>query len=163
MIKILTLAGGIAGGAALSQYPEFSQQYTQRLAGQVDTLAEIGADFDASALRSGLTRTQALAQMTGTQFLNDRHDDMQRVFTRHVILSENLTALRTASPMARLAMPHRLTDTETFTNTWADYNPAMPLTLSGGIAALAGFLGGWAATGVVLSLLLWPFKRRKTV
>ncbi|MBU0778826.1 MAG: DUF2937 family protein, partial [Alphaproteobacteria bacterium] len=35
MIRALALIGGLAGGAALSQYPEFSQQYLQRLAGQV--------------------------------------------------------------------------------------------------------------------------------
>ena len=57
MLKFLAIAGGLAGAAGLSQYPEFSQQYTQRLGGQVDALSEVVADFEASAMRSGLTRT----------------------------------------------------------------------------------------------------------
>ena len=53
MLKFLAIAGGLAGAAGLSQYPEFSQQYTQRLGGQVDALSEVVADFEASAMRCG--------------------------------------------------------------------------------------------------------------
>ena len=48
--KALCLAGAFVGGGSLSQYPEFAQQYTQRLAGQVDALGQVVADFDRSAL-----------------------------------------------------------------------------------------------------------------
>ena len=162
MLKFLAIAGGLAGAAGLSQYPEFSQQYTQRLGGQVDALSEVVADFEASAMRSGLTRTQAFDQMTGTQFLDDRQADMRRTFTRHAVLTENLARLRGASAMERLAMPHRLTDTQTLSRTWNDYAPAVPLTASGAVAAGAGFLGGWAIIGALMSLLAWPFRRRAT-
>ena len=57
--KVLALAGGVAGAAGLSQYPEFSQQYIQRLAGQVDALTVVVADFDRSALANGLSRAAA--------------------------------------------------------------------------------------------------------
>lgn len=36
--RVLALAGGLSGAVGLSQFPEFSQQYLQRLAGQVDAL-----------------------------------------------------------------------------------------------------------------------------
>ena len=162
MFKILAVAGGLAGAAGLSQYPEFSQQYTLRLAGQVDALGLVLADFEASALRSGLTRTQALAQMTGTQFLDDRQADMQRAFARHAALSDNLAELRAASPIARLRMPQRHFDQETLSQTWADFQPAMPLTIAGAASAGVGFLGGWAVIAALLALLSWPFRRRKT-
>ena len=38
MLKILSIVGAVAGAAGLSQFPEFSQQYLQRLAGKVDAL-----------------------------------------------------------------------------------------------------------------------------
>jgi len=38
----------------------------------------VAADFDASAARAGLTREQALAQIAGTDFLEDRRAEMTR-------------------------------------------------------------------------------------
>lgn len=160
--RVLALAGGLAGAAGLSQYPEFSQQYIQRLAGQVDALTVVVADFDRSALANGLSRAAALDELQGTNFLTSRRADMQRAFTRHDQLSSNLTFLRLASPLERIAMPHRLADPETFSATWADFRPALPLTLAGAVAAALGFFGGWGGVMVVLSLLLWPFRRRRT-
>lgn len=158
MLKILTIAGGLAGAAGLSQYPEFSQQYTQRLAGQVDALSEVVADFEASALRSGLTRTQAFEQMVGTQFLADRQADMRRTFARHAVLSDNLATLRAASPMSRLTMPLKLMDAPTFQNTWTDFQPAVPLSAAGLVAAGIGGVAGWGITAMILALISSFFK-----
>ncbi len=160
MLKIVSIIGGLAGAAGLSQYPEFSQQYTQRLAGQVDALSEVVADFEASALRSGLTRTQAFEQMTGTQFLADRQSDMRRTFSRHAVLSDNLATLRGASALQRLTMPQRLMDHDTLTKTWGDFQPAVPLSVSGVVAGGAGFLGGWATVAALLAFL-GSFLRRR--
>lgn len=158
--KVLALAGGLAGAAGLSQYPEFSQQYIQRLAGQVDALTVVVADFDRSARANGLTRDVALDQLQGTPFLAARKGDMQRAFDRQERLSDNLTFLRLASPIERITMPHRLADPETFSATWADYRPAMPLTVAGTLAAGLGFFAGWGVVRGLLSLLFWPFRRR---
>ncbi len=162
MLKVLSIAGGLAGAAGMSQYPEFSQQYTQRLAGQVDALTEVVADFEASAMRSGLTRTEAFEQMTGTQFLEDRQADMRRTFTRHAVLSENLVKLRAASPLQRMTMPQRLMDGDTLSQTWGDYTPAVPLSTAGAASAGVGFLGGWAVVTLFLSFLGGIFRRRPT-
>ena len=159
MIKILSLAGGMAGAVGLSQYPEFSQQYLQRLAGQVDALTVVAVDFDASALASGLGREEALQQMTGTAFLSDRQADMRRTFARHARLSEDLAAMRAATPMQRLTMPQRLGDADTFAATWADFAPAVPTSSAGIVAAGAGFALGWGMLGGVLSLLSYPLRR----
>lgn len=159
--KALTLAGGLAGAAACSQYPEFSQQYIQRLAGQVDALSVVVADFDRSAGANGLSRVAALDQLQGTAFLTARKVDMQNAFARFDRLSSNLTFLRLASPVERIAMPHRLADPDTFNATWADFRPAVPLSTAGAVAAGVGFLAGWGVVGLGLSVLLWPFRRRK--
>lgn len=158
--KALCLAGAFVGGGTLSQYPEFAQQYTQRLAGQVDALGQVVADFDASALDAGLTRTQALEQMTGTDFLKARQADMRDTFARHVTLQVSLTALREASGLDRIGQVHRLNDVETLQNTWADFQPAVPLTSTGAITGGAGGIAGWALVALLLRVLAWPFKRR---
>ena len=62
--KALSLAGGIAGAVGLSQFPEFSQQYAQRLGGAVDELARVVEDFDADASDVGLNRDEALSQLS---------------------------------------------------------------------------------------------------
>ncbi len=159
--KALALAGGMVGAVACSQYPEFSQQYIQRLAGQVDALSIIVADFDRSAGASGLTRVAALDQLQGTPFLAARHVDMKNAFARFDRLSNNLTFLRLATPLERIVMRHRLADPDTFNATWADFRPALPLTVAGAVAGGAGFIGGWGAVALILSLLLWPFRWRK--
>ena len=161
MLRILAMAGGIAGGVGLSQFPEFSQQYLQRLAGQVDSLQMVVADFDRSATRNLMTRDQALAEMTGTAFLEDRRADLTATFARFDRISANLADLRAASPLARLTMPQKLGDSETLAATYADFRPALPVTFDGLIAAGIGFVAGWLASSGLLALLAWPFRRRR--
>ncbi|MDG1862813.1 MAG: DUF2937 family protein [Yoonia sp.] len=162
MFKVLSVMGGLAGAATLSQYPEFTQQYMQRLAGQVDALTVVVNDFEVSAMRSGLTRSQAFAQMTGTPFLADRQADMRRTFARHAVLSDNLAELRAASPIQWLSMPQRLSDPETFANTWADFQPAAPLSVAGFVAAGFGGLVGWSLAAALLALIGRSLRRSKT-
>ena len=72
IVRAITLAGGLAVGAGTSQFPEFSQQYAQRLGCAVDALSEVVADFDTSAAAEGLSRSEALVQMTGADFIERR-------------------------------------------------------------------------------------------
>lgn len=160
MIRALCIAGGLAGAVGLSQAPEFSQQYLQRLTGQVEALTVVVKDFDATALGAGLGREQALEQMTGTPLLVGRQADMRRTFARHARLSDNLTALRDASALGRIAMPYRMTDGPTVTAVWADFTPSLPVSLAGAAAAGTGFLGGWAALALLFAILRAPFRRK---
>ena len=159
MRKIITLAGAIAGGVSLSQFPEFSQQYLQRLAGQVDALEEVVRDFDSSASKAGLTRETALAQLQGNEFLELRQSDLRNLFLRHARASNDLYSLRQASPLERMTMPHRLGDLQTLQATWQDYRPAVPVTLDGLFSALVGLVLGGGIFALIWSLLCWPFRR----
>lgn len=163
MIRMLCLCGGLAGAAALSQYPAFSEAYLQRLGGQVDALTEVVQDFDASALAAGLGREEALQQMSGTAFLAGRQADMRSTFARHARLSDHLTVLQGATPLQRTLMPHRHADPETVMATWADFRPALPLSSAGAVTAGAGFVAGWAGLAALLGLLAAPFRRRAPV
>lgn len=156
LIFIASLAAGVAG----SQFPEFSQQYLQRLGGQYDALSQIAADFDASASRAGLTREDALAQIKGSTFQDAHREDMANAFTRLDRITADLTLLRAAGPLERMALPHRFRDTETFMATWADFRPAVPVNADGFIAAALGFLASLTLLNSARAALSWPFRRR---
>ena len=160
MIRVLCLAGGLAGAASLSQFPEFSQQYMQRLAGQVDELTRIAKDFDASALAEGLGREDALEQLGGTGFADRHQADLRATFARQARLAENLAVLQNATPIDRLLMPQRMMDPETLGAAWDDFTPAVPLSMAGAAAAGTGFLGGWAAFAALIGLIRLPFRRK---
>ena len=161
MWRIVAILGGVSGAVALSQFPEFSQQYLQRLAGKVDALSQIAADFDATAAGHGLSREAALALMTGTPLLTDQQADQRVVFARGTRLAENLAILRNASPLERLTMPQRFGDTETLAATYADFRPAIPATTDGAITAGLGYVGGWALVAVLWRVISFPFRRRR--
>lgn len=149
MIGLLRLAVCGLLAAALSQFPAFSDQYVQRLGGQVDALTRVVQDFDASATRAGLSRQEALAELSGTAFRDAHGQDMARAFLRLDRARADLQMLRLAGPLERMALPHRLRDPETLTATWGDFRPAVPLTRAGLIAALIGFMIGWLVTGLL--------------
>ncbi|MCG3268920.1 DUF2937 family protein [Yoonia sp. I 8.24] len=164
MIRVLCLLGGVAGAAGLSQYPEFSQQYMQRLGGQVDELSRQVKEFDATALEDGFGREAMLEAMAEVPLMQGQEAMWRRTIARHVRLGDNLAALRDASAMQRMLMPHRMADVQTFQAAWLDFTPAVPISTAGAAAAGSGFVGGWALIGAVLSLLTLPFRRnRRTV
>ena len=150
MIRALTLALAIGGAALGSQAPEFAQQYVQRLSGMVAALGEVVADFDASATRAGLSREDALAELTGTAFLDARQGDMRVAIERHTRLSADLAHLTQVAGLERLANPLRLSDPEIVRATWGDFKPAVPLTKDGLTAAALGGVGTWICLGTLL-------------
>jgi hypothetical protein len=162
ILRGLTLAGGLAGAVATSQFPEFSQQYTQRLGGAVDALEQVVADFDASAAASDLTRDAALAQMQGTAFLERRSGDMARSIARYERLSADLEALEGQGPFMRAYNAARFTDAEIAQAAWQAYQPAVPVNFAGMVFVAVGFVLGGGAMGALLGLLRAPFGRRAT-
>lgn len=161
IVRVLLFSGGLLGGTLSSQFPEFSQQYAQRLGGAVDALAEVVADFDASAKASGLDRAAALEQMRGTAFLERRRADMTRTFERFDNLSEDLEVMQKAGPFMRAYYAGRMNDAEVARATMASYEPALPLTFAGLSFAGAGFLAGLLACWIGIKTVTWPFRRRR--
>lgn len=162
--RMLTLAGGLAGAAGLSQFPEFSQQYTQRLAGAVDELSRVVEDFDRSAAAEGLDRQAALDAMAGSGFVERRRVDMTRTIERKSRLEADLAALRGAGPFTRAYEAAHFDDMEIARRAAQDFKPAMPLTFEGISFAAVGLFVGWLAIATVLyvlRLLLWPVRRRR--
>lgn len=159
-LRTLTLVAGLAGAGTLSQFPEYAQQYAQRLGGAVDELGRVVQDFDRSAAAEGLSREAALAQMQGTDFLLRRRTDMEGNIARHARLSADLEALQQAGPFMRAYHARRLADPEIARKALKDFKPALPVTLEGGIFAGVGLLGGIGAMSLLLAILRLPFRRR---
>ena len=162
MIRALCLVGGLTGAAGLSQFPEFSQQYLQRLAGQVDELTRQVVEFDQTALADGMGREEMLQAMAETPLVEGQAALWRRTFARHARLSENLMILHEATPLERLTLPHRMADPSTVQAVWDDFTPAMPLSAAGAAATGTGFLGGWALFAALFGLLAWPLRRSYT-
>lgn len=160
MWRILAILGGVSGAVTLSQFPEFSQQYLQRLAGKVDVLTGVAVQFDATAARNDLDREASLAALTGSPVLEDQQADMRALLAQQAVLAANLAQLRAAGPLERLTMPQRFGDMDTLQATWADFRPAMPATSEGAITAGVGYVGGWAVIGLLGWMAGLMFRRR---
>lgn len=160
ILRGLTLAGGLAGAAVSSQFPEYSQQYLQRLGGAVDALYQVAADFDASAQAVGLSRDAALAQMTGTAFMDRRRVDMTATFTRHARLADSLEKLEGQGPFMRAYYLPRMRDGQIAKAAWQVFRPAVPLDFAGVIFAAFGFLAGALGVGMLVRVLALMFRRR---
>ncbi|MBA99127.1 MAG: DUF2937 family protein [Sulfitobacter sp.] len=161
ILRALTFAGGITGAVLASQFPEYSQQYLQRLGGAVDALHEVTADFDASAQAVGMSRAEALAQMTGSPFMERRRMDMSATFTRYETLRDTLHKLEGQGPFMRAYYLPRMNDPQIAKAAWGAFQPAVPLGFAGAVFAGFGFVIGALGVGILLGVLAQPFKRRR--
>ena len=159
----LSLVGALVLALVLSQFPEYAQQYTQRLGGAVEELRIITAEFDAAAAEAGLSRQAALDRYAaaGDAFIEGRGRSMARTLARHAELSARLERIRGADPVERLALLPDYLDSEIGAQTLDSYQPAVPVTLEGLAYAGAGFLGGYLLVFGLLRLLFLPFGRRR--
>jgi hypothetical protein len=160
MTRIVNIAAGVLLAGSLSQFPEFSQQYVQRLGGAVDGLSVLVRDFDKSAEATGQSREEALSSLTATEFLSRRQDDMRRTIGRHENLIRDYENLREANVYLRLAHVSRYPDGLIAGQTWADFQPAVPLTLDGLALTMIGYLSGYGLLGGLFGLRREPRKRR---
>ena len=159
MLSIIKFACGIVCGCALSQFPEYSQQYVQRMGGALDELNLVVSDFDTSAKSAGYTRDQALEAMTGSTFLDARQTDMKTTFTRFDMLTQDYTRLQNAGAFGRLSYVARMRDSDISKGTLADFKPALPLSVEGAGFVGIGFLLGYMTLAGLMRLLFRPRKQ----
>ena len=160
MIRILALISGLAGAAAMSQFPEFSQQYLQRLSGAVNELCIVVTGFDIAAAAAGRTREEALAELKRDEFEHDLQRTLVSAIRRFERLDGDLAALRGAGPLGRMAQPWNMADRDLLRATMDDYQAAVPVTVDGAISAGVGYFVGWGVVVIGLGALLRPFRRR---
>ncbi|HGG06477.1 MAG TPA: DUF2937 family protein [Aliiroseovarius sp.] len=158
-MRILAMAGGIAGAVALSQFPEFTQQYMQRLSGAVDELRAVTVAFDLTAKVSGLSRDEALAKIGGSEFQDNLRRDISSSINRYERLDADFQALRGTDALTRLSRVWHFRDVDLAQRTWRDFRPAVPVSADGMIFAGIGFAGGWLLVSLLLAALLRGVRR----
>jgi hypothetical protein len=165
MRRSLSVLGGLGLGVVLSQFPEYAQQYTQRLGGAVDELRVITADFERAATDAGLTRDEAIARYTATgdTFIEGRGISMADTFRRYELLSATLVEVQGASGWERFQSLPRYFDTDIGGRTLDNFKPAVPVTMEGFVYAGAGFMLGYLIVSGLVRLAMLPFRRRPRV
>ncbi|WP_328769147.1 DUF2937 family protein [Devosia sediminis] len=163
MRRLIAGCGGLALAVTLSQFPEYAQQYTQRLGGAVDELRVITEDFDRSAAEGGLDRQGALARYSISEdaFLADRGTAMSATFVRYDMLSQTLAQIEGAGPVERFQSLPAYLDTDIGRRTLENYRPAVPVTVEGILYAGAGFIVGYLLVSAVVRFMALPFRRRR--
>jgi hypothetical protein len=163
MRRTLALLGGLGLAVAFSQFPEYAQQYEQRLGGAVDELHAIVADFDQAAQKFGLGRQDALQHYLSSHdsFLVDRGASMQRTLARYTALSEDLMQLQNAGPIQRLEHLGDYFDSDVGARALEAYKPAVPVTAEGFMWAIAGFIVGYLVVSVLVGFITLPFRWRR--
>jgi hypothetical protein len=132
----------VAGAVIFAQFPEFLQQYLQRLGGHLDEARRLLAQFEAVAARSNLT-AEALARQTA-QNADAAVAKLSGVITDTIARVQHLesaqAALQNASLWTRPFAFLRHADADIARGTWGIFKPAVPTTVEGLIYALAGMV-----------------------
>jgi hypothetical protein len=132
----------VLGTIAFSQFPEFMQQYLQRLGGHLEEARRQLAQFRHVAEQSGLTLDRLIAQTGSNPDLAVAK--LSGVMTRAVARVEELQsaqlALQNASLWERPFVFLRNMDADIARATGEIFKPAVPTTVEGLVYAAAGML-----------------------
>ncbi len=152
-------AFGILLAVVTSQLPEYAQQYRQRLGGAIDELKAIIAEFDAEAAHLSLKRSAAIARLLANsdELARLRGADVETTVERESRLERQQKAFATAGPVSQYWVLFADFDPRLGSQAYADYQPALPATSAGLLAALSGLFAGWGLTHVAAA----PFRRRR--
>jgi hypothetical protein len=163
MRRMIAGVGGLGLALVLSQFPEYAQQYTQRLGGAVDELRVITEDFDRAAAEGGLDRATALGryEASNDDFLAGRGSSMTSTFQRYDQLSATLARIENADAIERLQSLPAYLDTDIGRRTLESYKPAVPVTMEGILYAGGGFILGYLVLSGIWRFVTLPFRRRR--
>ena len=163
MRRIVAGIGGLGLAIVLSQFPEYAQQYTQRLGGAVNELRIVTERFDREATDAGLDRQQALGRFEASsdQFLAGRGSGEAANFARYEQLSQTLARIQNANAVERFQSMPAYLDSDIGVQTLQNYKPAVPVTMEGILYAGAGFVIGYLLMSGIWRFGALPFKWRQ--
>ncbi len=142
--RILTGVGALFGGALFSQFPEFYQQYLQRLGGRLDQAVQRTEEITADARQRGLTVPDYIQRFLDSEQHALEGGRMHESFATAERLREALEVLTQAEPWRRAAVFWEHYDGSVAESTYAIFTPALPLTLEGLAYASVGALASVA-------------------
>lgn len=154
MLKKLHLLFALLCAAALSQFPEFHQQYTQRLGGALDELILQMDALDLRAEAAGMERFDYVRhfQNNPDEVVRGEGDAMMHMLSRHSRLSKAYERLETAPWYMTFVETVFHLEPDLAQNTMMSFVPAIPLSVSGGAHAFLGFFFGYLIPSFIRSL-----------
>ena len=153
-------AAALMMAVGASQFPEFVQQYRQRLGGAIEELGRVVNEFDRDATNSGMSRSQALDlhQQSTEPLFQARGRSMRTTIERYETLLRQKEDFAESPPLTQpLVLAY--SDQATFRGVWHDFRPAVPTTTDGLIWAALGFLLGAAAAYLIAAVLSMGWRR----
>jgi Protein of unknown function (DUF2937) len=150
---------GLFFGIIASQVPEYAQQYRQRLGGAIDELNALIERFDTEAAQSGMDQERGIShlQQSDDRFVQQRGDQMRDTIMRRDRLEKQAQDFAKAGPVGRVLVLTEDFDPRIAARAYQAYEPAVPTTTEGLIAAVVGFVFG----GGLIHLIAWPIRRRR--
>ena len=159
IVRRLALFVALVVGFAMTQLPEFVQQYRQRLGGAIDELSAVVARFDADSARQGLTEAGGIDRLKANaeRFVQRRGEEMAEDVERLRRLRDTQDRFRSDGPVARLVTFATHYDGRIARGAFRDFEPAVPATAEAFVLGLVGFLFG----GSIAHLAGRPFRGRR--
>jgi hypothetical protein len=153
---------GLVGALLLSQFPEFFQQYTQRLGGRLDEVTAQVTALEGRAAEAGKDLRRYLRGLQLHRDVDVRREGMalQALVHRKATLEEAYQAMAGVDRWWRASAFVEHVDWDVAASTLEVYRPAMPVTPEAGVYAAAGF--GSGALIFLAILGLWGPERRRT-
>jgi hypothetical protein len=150
---------GLFFAIVASQLPEYAQQYRQRLGGAIDELNVLIERFNAEAAQSGMNENQGIThlQQSDDRFVQQRGDQMRDTIIRRDRLERQAQDFAKAGAVGRMLVLAEDFDPKIAARAYQAYEPAVPTTSEGLIAAVVGFIFG----GGLIHLVAWPIRRRR--
>ena len=157
----LALAVGLLLAVLASQLPEFVQQYRQRLGGALDEVRQAIAAFDTDAQRQSLSRDAGIARLKSNAdpLAQARGADVEAELVRERRLAAQEQDFAGAGPVSQYWVFGSELDPTLANRTYAIFQPALPASTAGFVAAVAGLGLGWGGAHLVGA----PFRRRRTI
>jgi Protein of unknown function (DUF2937) len=159
LARRIALLIGVVFAVVASQLPEYAQQYRQRLGGAIDELNATIERFDAEAAQSGMNQEQGIThlQQSADRFVQQRGDQMRDSIMRRDRLAKQSGDFAKAGPVGRVLVLAEDFDPQIAARAYQVYEPAVPTTSEGLIAAVVGFVAG----GGLIHLITWPLRRKR--
>jgi len=145
--RIANGLAAVAGAGITSQFPEFYQQYLQRLGGRLDQALIQEARIYEAARSQGLAVEDYLQRFlqSGDPVFQAEGRVIQAALADAEALRGSLMALAEAGPLERPFAIFRHLDHDVLSATFAAFKPALPVTAEGLTYAAIGLLLGLLA------------------
>ena len=145
MLRILLIVFALLCAGAMSQFPEFFQQYKQRLGGTLDEINRQVEALDVRAAENDMGRYDYIRRFQANEdpIIKGEGDAMVDMLSRQVRYQDALDRFR-AAPwyMQAIEVAFHL-EPDIAEQTLKDFVPAVPLSVSGGAHAFFGFFFGY--------------------